>query len=317
MSVTVTYHGPQTQYATTHPLSGPAARATRTRGRVARPVPLTGASLTVSIDGRAVEFRGYRWVSAFNQWQWYEDEHIRPGVMFFLASQGGVSQAFQIGDITPQTVAVRRVAFRNLGPRADSKQINVLWQRTDAHDWLGGEIYRNQLSGSLTMVANLAIVVAIGTGIAFGAGFGPCAAGMGLQGGLTGTANAVAGGLASALTQFIHGMHQAQVSAVNTPAGAQHFWRAESTNFTQIVTNSIISGTFAGATSYLPGPSSLSSPRDWGIHAVNRLGNHLADVIQTLVSNAAGGNPRNVTEQQVRQQLQQQTIMNVIVRMFG
>jgi hypothetical protein len=290
--------------------------------------PVTSARLRVDIN-RAGEgwgpyrFRGYRWdnIPLLGRWRWYEDDYIRTGVMLLLRADGGIQHGYLIGPITPTNIQVVSIELSRPDARhPDTWQTRIRFQRNASHDWFGQEIYRHYLSVLMRTTQSLGILVAIGTGIAIGAGFGPCAAGIGLGGGLAPAANAIASGVASCLANFIHGNAQAMMQAVRDDPehGAAHYWRAHTTDFESITTNSIISGAFsAGTTYYLPGPSSLSSPRDWSHLAVQRLGTHIANALQTLLTTVAGGNPASISEQQVREQIERETFRNAIVQLFN
>jgi len=87
------------------------------------------------------------------------------------------------------------------------------------------------------------------------------------------------------------------------------------TNFQTIITNSVISGAFAGATTYLlPGPSNLTTVDDWAALFLNRAGTQIATVIQTLFTNVTTGDPNRITREQILQQLRQDASRGAIIR---
>jgi hypothetical protein len=143
--------------------------------------------------------------------------------------------------------------------------------------------------------------------VGIGAGFGPLAGFFGLQAAGGAGTSVLVGGLASALSTFIHQNFQAMEVAIRRDPrhGAARYWEAHTTNFVDMLTQSLVSGAFGATTALIPGPrdGQLSSVRDLATLLVHRLGNHLANILQAAVTeiwaSAVGGRVPSIA--QIRQ----------------
>ncbi|MDV7393728.1 hypothetical protein RZS08_20290, partial [Arthrospira platensis SPKY1] len=83
-------------------------------------------------------------------------------------------------------------------------------------DWFVGEIYRVQAALSTRFMSRLAILVAVGTGVAISLGFGPAAGMAGIGSSLTGIGNAAATGIAHGITTLMQQSFEEMVRIVHS-----------------------------------------------------------------------------------------------------
>ncbi|MCP4622597.1 MAG: hypothetical protein GY850_03590 [bacterium] len=252
-----------------------------------------------------------------NTWNRVETSEVRQGMIVITSTSGGRYRGYLLGRITNATVQVHALTLSR-GPRG--WQAVVAWQSNLSLERFASDIYILECAASLQMVATLAIVVAVVTGIAIGAGFGPLAGAFGVAAEGGATVAVIVSGIAGAVSTFIHQNFEAMKTAVRDDPenGAAHYYRANSTDFGNILTNSLISGTFsAGTTGLIPGPSGISSFRDLIGVLVNRIGNAFAGIVQNIVSHMLTDHPRPLTEQQIRTQLRESYIRDLVIRCLG
>lgn len=252
-----------------------------------------------------------------NTWNRVNTTELRQGMIVITSTSGGVYRGYLIGRITNATVNVHALTLRR---GHGGWQAVVAWQSSLSLERFASDIYILERAASLQMVATLAIVVAIVTGIAIGAGFGPLAGAFGLAAEGGATVAVIVSGVAGAVSTFIHQNFEAMKTAVREDPenGAAHYYRSHTTDFRRILTASLISGTFsAGTTGLIPGPSGVSSFRDVVGVLVNRVGNAFAGIVQNIVGYMLADNPRTLSEQEIRRQLRENYIRDLVIRCFG
>jgi len=210
------------------------------------------------------------------------------------------------------------------------------WTREMSMVAFVGEMYQRRLSFATQFVSTLAIVVAVGTGIVMSVGFGPAAGLSGLGSSLSGTTTAttVAGHVAT--DRILHGIVNFMASGFTTflqanfeemteiaqgdrsrdpRLNATRFWERNEDGFRDVVARSLMSGAFSYLTSYIPGPS-IGATSDMTMRTLsgmilNRLGNNLAGVLQSIFTDIVQENPVNW------QSVERGAIRDAIVRGLG
>jgi hypothetical protein len=187
--------------------------------------------------------------------------------------------------------------------------------------WMVQEVFREQAALTSEWLQFLAIVVAIGTGVAMSVGFGPAAGAAGLGSGLNTTAGAAA---ASYATGSYAGDLAANAAVSFIASGATtllqqsfaemtrdqrdqgridtRFWENNPGVVRRLVGRSLVAGAFNAGTSFIPGGSfngrnpavgPNATMREATLQISNRLCNNMAGVAQSVAQDAAGGTDPN------------------------
>jgi hypothetical protein len=190
------------------------------------------------------------------------------------------------------------------------------WNRTLSMAEFVIETYHNHLAISMQFVSVLAIVVAVGTGIAMSLGFGPAAGISGLSSSLSGssTAATVTGtalrdrivhaaltGMAHGITRFLRESYRemSRIAHSSAPADAQRnatrFWENNAGRMYRIVGLSLTAAAFNYSTSFIPG-GNISSRSDLTMGTLarmigDRFANNITGAIQSIYEDIAQGNP--------------------------
>jgi len=280
--------------------------------------------LKVQIEGVFHEFQLFRRQPEGSVWEQRRDTALRPGDIAIVRTERSAYHGYLIREFGGESVHLHHITLRDLTGRSTAL---VNWQASMSLSEFASDIYRVSRARGLVMVERLSIGVAIVAGVAIGAGFGPLAGFFGLQAAGGAGTSAVVGGLAGALSTFIHQNFQAMQVAVRRDPhhGAAHYWQAHTTNFVDILAQSLVSGVYGAATALIPGPrdGQLTSVRDLAVLLVNRLGSHLANIQQAAVTeiwtSAVGGRVPSIGQirQVVLHHCQTGLPRDVLVRALG
>lgn len=177
------------------------------------------------------------------------------------------------------------------------------WRNTMSMAEFVREIYLVRAALSTRFMSRLAIVVAVGTGVAISLGFGPAAGMAGIGSSLSGIGNAVATGMAHGITTLMQGSFEEMIRIVhsrdqadfqrNAQRNATRFWENNRETIHRIIGRSLSNAVFNAATSFIPGRNiNSSSDMTMGTLArmiLNRLGNNLTSTFQSIVEAWARG----------------------------
>lgn len=195
------------------------------------------------------------------------------------------------------------------------------------------EMYLIRVVLSTRFVSVLAIVVAVGTGVALSLGFGPAAGMSGLGSSLSGSSTAAtvtgtalrdrivqaaATGIANGITTLLRQSYDemTRIARSSSPAdsrrNATRFWENNREGINRIIGLSLSAAAFNFATSFIPG-GSINSSADMTMGTLarmiaDRLGNNLTSVIQSIFEDIAQGRNTNW------QELQNNTILSFTIR---
>jgi hypothetical protein len=279
--------------------------------------------LKVQIEGVFREFQLFRRQPEGSVWEQRRDTALRPGDIAIMRTERAAYHGYLIRELRGENVHLHHVTLLDPTGRC---QAMVNWQTTMTPSEFASDVYRVHRLRGLALAESLSIAVAVVAGVGVGAGFGPLAGFFGLQAAGGAGTSVLVGGVAGALSTFIHQNFLAMQEAVRRDQrhGAAHYWLANTTNFTEILTNTLISGVYGGTTALIPGPrDGVSSTRALATLLVNRLGNHLANVMQAAVTEvwvpAMGGQVPSIAQirKAVAHYCQTGLTRDVLVRALG
>jgi hypothetical protein len=195
------------------------------------------------------------------------------------------------------------------------------------------EIYQVRMALATRFVSFMAIVVAVGTGVAMSLGFGPAAGMSGLGSSLGGSSagatvtstvlrdrilHAAATGMANGITTFLRQSFGEMTRIVHSSApadsrrNATRFWVNNREAMSRVIGLSLSAAAFNAATSFIPG-GNIATRSDMTMGTLSRmiadrLANNLTSIIQTIIEDIAQGNSTNWDE------LANSTILNCVIR---
>lgn len=251
-----------------------------------------------------------RWVR-WNRSELWERDLIVTETSWFSGARGYILES-----INNNTLRLHWVTMRE---HEAGLEIVRVRQRTVTHEWFATDMYRERRAAGLRLAQNVSVVVVVVCGASLAAGFGPFAGifGLGASGGTA--TSVVVGAVSNALATFIHANFGAMRDAVrNDPEnGATHFYRSHEADFSEILSDTFVSGAFGGATALIPAPPGVSSLDDLLAVMANRMGNAFAGIVQSIVASMISGSYQTQSVNEIRESLREDFIRNLVIRSFG
>jgi len=239
-------------------------------------------------------------------WETASTAVIRPNMIVVTGGRTGLFiRAINRDNVEVNSINFSAVEARYCPPeqiRNNPTILVSLWQRPLGMPEFLREVDHHRREAGLQLVSRMAVVVAVGTGVAMAVGFGPAAGLVGAGSGLGASGNAFVAAVANGITTFMQQSFTEMTRLVQNrnPADAHRvatrFWENNEARIRDIVGLSLNSAAFNYATSFIPGPS-INSSSDFTMRTLlgmimSRMANNLIGAFQSIYEDWARG--RNI-----------------------